>query len=110
MLFMENCSKEVLQSIIDLGADANAMNKDKRTALMLATRKGNVDAMNVLLSAGADQAIEDAGGNTRIHYAVHGDSSKEVLQSIIDQDADVKCYFLFLFLQQLLLLFLHPLL
>ena len=46
---------------------------------MLASEKGNVDAMNVLLSAGADQTIKDANCNTWIHYAVNGDLSKEVL-------------------------------
>ena len=84
-----NCSKEVLQSIIDQGADVNARNNQNITALMLASRKGNIDAMNVLLSAGANRTIEDADGDTWIHYAIYGNCSKEVLQSIIDQGADV---------------------
>ena len=83
------CSIEVLQSIIDQGADVNATNKQNVTSLMLASEMGNVDAMNVLLSAGADRIIKDAIGNTWIHYAIRGGCSKEVLQSIIDQGADV---------------------
>ena len=84
-----DCSKEVLQSIIDQGADVNATNKQNATPLMLASKKGNVDVMNVLLSAGANMALKSMCGNTWIHYAIHGDCSKEVLQSIIDFGADV---------------------
>ena len=84
-----DCREEVLQSIIDQGADVNVTNNRNVTSLMLASEKGNVDAMNVLLSAGADRTIKDANGNTWIHYAVNGHCSKEFLQSIIDQGADV---------------------
>ena len=84
-----DCSKEVIQTIIDLGADVNATNKENFTALMFASEKGNIDAMNVLINAGADQMIEDANGYTWIHHAIHGDYKKEVLQSIIDLGADV---------------------
>ena len=87
--FLGDCSKEVLQSIIDQGADVNITNKRNVTSLMVASKKGNVDAINVLLSAGADRTIKTVNGDTWIHYAVHGDCSKEVLQSIIDQGADV---------------------
>ena len=84
-----DCKKEVLQSIIDLGADVNAANNKNVTALMLASKKGNVDAMNVLINAGANMAIKDADGDTWIHYAIYGDCEKEVLQSITDLGADV---------------------
>ena len=84
-----DCREEVLQSVIDLGADVNATNKENRTALMLASNKGNIDAMNVLITAGADQTIKDVNGNTWIHYAVHGDCRKEVLRSMIGLGADV---------------------
>ena len=53
----------------------NATNKENVTPLMLASEDGNIDAINVLLSAGADQTIGDT-------YAVYGDCSKDVLQSI----------------------------
>ena len=47
------CSKEVLQAIIDHGADVNATDKDNWTALMWACDKGNEAAIHVLLKAGA---------------------------------------------------------
>ena len=84
-----DCSKEVLQSVIELGADVNATNKQNVTALMLASNKGNIDAMNVLISAGANKTMEDANGESWIHYAVRGDCREEILKSIIELGADV---------------------
>ena len=57
-----DCSEEILQSIINLGADVNAINKQSCTALMLASKMGNVQAINALLKAGADRTIGDADG------------------------------------------------
>ena len=56
---------------------------------MLASKKGNVDAMNVLISAGANRTIEDVDGNTWIHYGIHRDCKKEVLQLIVELGANV---------------------
>ena len=59
------------------------------TALMIACAKGNVEAINVLVNAGADSTITDIEGVSWIHFAVFGDCSKEALQAIIDHGADV---------------------
>ena len=48
------CSKKVIRALIKHGADVNATNKDNATALMIACEKGNKEAINVLLNAGAD--------------------------------------------------------
>ena len=86
----KDCNKEVLQAIIDHGADVNATNKYNGTALWRACNKRNTDAINVLLKAGADTNIAlDANGDTCLMQAVCKDCSKEVLQAIIDHGADV---------------------
>ena len=82
------CSKETLQAIIDHGADVNATNKNNETALMGACGKGNTDAIDVLLNAGADSNVTNVAGATWIHYAVIGGCSKETLHAIIDHGAD----------------------
>ena len=82
-------SKEVLETIIDHGADVNAKNKHNITALMQACKRGDVEIINILLSAGADSSIADTNGATSIHYAVVGGGSKGTLQAIIDHGADV---------------------
>ena len=85
----EDCSKEVLQAIINHGVDVSATNKGNRTALMIACVKGNEDALNVLLNAGTDPNIVDDQVNTCLHCAVLGDSSKEILQAIISHGVNV---------------------
>ena len=86
---IKGCSKDVLETIMNHGADVNATNKNNETALMLACEKGSKEAINVLLSAGADPSIAKADGDTGLHYAVYGDCNKEVLQSILRHGVDV---------------------
>ena len=85
----ECCSKDVLETIVDHGADVNATDKKKVTALMLACEKGDKDAINVLLDAGADPNIVDGMGATCIHRAVFKGCSKDVLETIVDHGADI---------------------
>ena len=84
-----NCSNEVLQAIIDHGADVNATNKRNCTALMLACEKGDVDAIHVLLKAGSDTNIVNEDGLTCLMYAVDNNCSEDVLQTLTDHGADV---------------------
>ena len=84
------CSKEVLQAIIDHGANVNATNTRNETALTLACLYKNEGAINVLLNANAGPNIaEDTYGETSLHTAVRHKCSKEVLQAIIDHGANV---------------------
>ena len=50
--------------------------------------KGNIDAFNVLLRAGADPSVTDDDGDACLHHAVLG-GSKEVLERVISLCADV---------------------
>ena len=84
-----NWSREVLQVVIAHGGDVNAATKDNITALVLTTRTGNVDTINVLLAAGADPNISDADGYTCLHDAVDVRCNKETLQAIIDHGANI---------------------
>ena len=86
---LSGCSKEVLQAIIDHDADVNATNKNNFSALMIACENGNVDAIHVLLKVGSNTNIVGTYGRTSLILAVYSDSSKEVLQAIIDHGADV---------------------
>ena len=86
---IRGCCKELLENLIDHGADVNATDKDSQTALMTACWKGNVEAINVLLNAEANPNITDNNGATWIHYAVAGDYSKATLLKIIEHGANV---------------------
>ena len=84
------CTEEIFHAIIDQGVDVNGANGDKQTPLMTACQVGNVDAINILLKAGADtSSASDIHGATCIHHAVDGDCSKTTLQAIINHGADV---------------------
>ena len=84
-----DCSKDAFQAVICHSADVNATDKHNQTALMLACEKGNNDAVNILLAAGADPNIADKDDDTSLHVAVTENSSKEILQALINQGADV---------------------
>ena len=88
---LNNINKDTLQAIIDNDVDVNAANKSGETALWIACHRDDVDAINVLLSAGANLNLLSAEGNTYLHCAVYGKKccKEEVLQALIDHDADV---------------------
>ena len=83
------CRKTVLQAIIDQGADVNETNMDNKTPLMIACENNDIDAINVLLIAGAKPDIVDGMGDTLLHNAVRKNIHKETLQLIIDYGAYV---------------------
>ena len=84
-----NCSKCVLQSIISHGADVKATDKYEQTSLMFACLMKNENAINVLLSAGADPKLADSLGVTCLQYAVDEGYSKHVFDTIMNHGADV---------------------
>ena len=84
-----NWSREVLPVVIAHGGDVNAATKDNITALMLASRTGNVDAIDALLAAGADPDITDVDGYTCFHDAVDAGCNKETLTAIMNHAANI---------------------
>ena len=78
------CSTDVLQTLIDHGADVNATRKDGTTALMRACKTGQSESVMFLLASGADVNNVKPDGSTSLHVAVHGKCSKETLQNIIE--------------------------
>jgi ankyrin repeat protein len=53
-----------VRSLLAGGANANARNKDGRTALILAAMQGRADIVQALLNGGADPNAKDKNGNT----------------------------------------------
>jgi Ankyrin repeats (many copies) len=62
-----------LQTLLDEQVDIEARDSSGRTALMLATLRGRIKAVNMLLAHGADPNTADAQGNTPIQIALAGD-------------------------------------
>ena len=84
------CRKEIVQALVDNGANVNATDKKGQTALMYACSTGNANAISIILNAGADPNIANAGGATCLYNAfLEGYCSKDTLQELIDHGADV---------------------
>lgn len=65
---------EILQSLIDSGANVNAVNKDGQTALMLGAIYSQRECIEILLQAGADRGLKDRDDETAYDKicVVHG--------------------------------------
>ena len=58
---------DTVRSLIEVGADVNAVDDDGRTALHGAAHKGRNDVVRVLVDHGADLAARDYGSRDSIH-------------------------------------------
>ena len=66
-----NISEQTHQTIIDHGADVNAVNHEGESALLLACKTGQREFVNVLLGAGKDTTIVNLCGDTCLHQILH---------------------------------------
>lgn len=62
---------EVVEILIDAGADIDLQNQRGRTALMFASSRGHLDILKLLVSKGADINLKDQQGNTALIHAQH---------------------------------------
>ncbi|XP_073228584.1 ankyrin repeat domain-containing protein 16-like [Porites lutea] len=83
-------SGEILRCLIENGADVNGVNKVKHTPLMIAAKRGHINALTLLIKHGADVDLQDSDGYKALHHAVYGsDVSSEILSCLIGIGADV---------------------
>ncbi len=81
-------SSEFFTKIINDGVLINNQNKIGQTACHIASRIGNVDALNGLLKAGANVNIKDIVGKTPLHDAIKTTHPEEILL-LIEYGADI---------------------
>jgi ankyrin repeat protein len=64
LMAASNLSSSIDKAAAVEGFDINARNSDNETALMVAARVGNLDAVNALLRAGANVTASNFAGKT----------------------------------------------
>ncbi len=81
---------EMLEVLLDRGADANTRAKDAiaRTPLMLAAAGGHLEAIDILISRGAKLDTRDRGGKTALAWATLQGRTGAV-ERLLDKGADV---------------------
>mmetsp|Transcript_31254 Transcript_31254/g.87645 ORF Transcript_31254/g.87645 Transcript_31254/m.87645 type:complete len:704 (+) Transcript_31254:67-2178(+) len=83
----------LMRRMLDNGADPNAMDYDKRTALHLASSEGHLYCVELLLDSGADLNASDRWANTPLSEAVENnqDTVAELLRkkgaNLLDKEA-----------------------
>lgn len=87
---VETSSPELLQYLIQRGANVDVKNIHGETPLLKLLRSDRFSAQNVdcLLLNGADPKVADSRGETALHYAVFRGHT-EVIDSLIKHGADV---------------------
>lgn len=71
MIAIETRNPEIVQALLDAGADINQQDEDGWTPLMFATLEGYFDIVKVLLDAGADVNIESPEGEYALYIAAY---------------------------------------
>lgn len=78
---------EIVELLLDAGADANAVDQSGRTALMEASAGGDAEVVGLLLGAGADANAADQTGCTTLMVASAGGTAK-IVELLLDAGAD----------------------
>lgn len=82
-----NGHSEVVQKLIDWGADVNQMRFDTdATALILAAQKGWLEVVSILLENGAEIEARDRQGRTPLSWA-SGNGHVHVVEELVDRSA-----------------------
>ncbi|MEE8348685.1 MAG: ankyrin repeat domain-containing protein [Acidobacteriota bacterium] len=79
---------EIVQALLQAGADPNTRGKDQHTVLMEAARGGYTPVIQLLLDVGARVDDEDLRGRTALTEAAAGGHS-EAVQILLDHQASV---------------------
>jgi ankyrin repeat protein len=79
---------DVVKSLLEKGADINALDGDGWTAMREASRNGHTEVVRLLLEKGADISTHDGDGWTALSLAAGGGRT-EVVKLLLERGADV---------------------
>ena len=90
---MHNENVEVVQALIDAGANLETRADEGVTPLNLAARYNeNPAVIETLLKAGANLETRDSWENTPLHWAAYRNDNPEVVKALIDAGADLTAW------------------
>ena len=78
----------ILEIVAAAGADLNARNKRRQTALHIAVNKGHVGVVRTLVGLGCHPALQDSEGDTPLHDAI-SKKRDDLLILLLDHNADI---------------------
>lgn len=78
---------DLVEFLLEKGANAKAKSRDGATALQLAALQGGFETVQLLLKAGADPNVADPRGETPLHAALHGDVEIDTVQALVKAGA-----------------------
>eukprot|EP00577_Skeletonema_sp_RCC1716_P001762 CAMPEP_0113427386 /NCGR_PEP_ID=MMETSP0013_2-20120614/31273_1 /TAXON_ID=2843 ORGANISM="Skeletonema costatum, Strain 1716" /NCGR_SAMPLE_ID=MMETSP0013_2 /ASSEMBLY_ACC=CAM_ASM_000158 /LENGTH=1790 /DNA_ID=CAMNT_0000315807 /DNA_START=47 /DNA_END=5419 /DNA_ORIENTATION=- /assembly_acc=CAM_ASM_000158 len=81
---------EVLNLLLEMGADVNACNKWRETPLLIAANNGHVEAVKALLKSGADPSLCSEAGWSALTFAAHKGYS-DIVRLLLAAQAPVNC-------------------
>ena len=85
-------SCDLLNCLTENGADINALRKDNRTPLMVASSCGGVDQITFLIKRGANVHLQDKNGDTVLHHAARNmNNSLEIVCALTAAGASQMC-------------------
>ncbi len=84
LLAAEDGDIEIIEELIELGADANIKDDNGKTALMDAAHEGDIDVVETLLEAGVDVSLTDRSGFSALHAAVLS-KDKFVVKAVLNK-------------------------
>ncbi|KAM5346265.1 hypothetical protein ACJ41O_009270 [Fusarium nematophilum] len=80
----------LIQRLVRLSAKKEKVDRDDRTALMLACEHRKIQAVRWLMAAGANVNAVTPGGSTALHHAVEKNAGASVIEALIDEGAKVE--------------------
>lgn len=78
-----------LRKRLDEGADPNAPGRWGDGPLAMAARNLDIESVELLLAAGADPRNKNKTGDTAMHYAAKGQTTKAVVTALAEAGGDV---------------------
>ena len=92
ILTWKPASCDLLNCLTENGADINALRKDNRTPLMVASSCGGVDQITFLIKRGANVHLQDKNGDTALHHAARNmNNSLEIVCALTAAGASQMC-------------------